>query len=57
MNLSKLQKVDLRNVWKHEALNFTQWLANPENMVGLSDEIGLELLFIEAMQRSQIKQN
>lgn len=47
MNLSKLQKVDLRNVWKHEALDFTQWLANPENMAELSDVIGIELSLIE----------
>lgn len=47
MNLSKLQKVDLRNVWKHEALDFTQWLAKPENLAELSDEIGIDLSLIE----------
>lgn len=47
MNLSKLQKVDLRNVWKHEALDFTQWLAQPENMAELSDVIGMDLVLIE----------
>lgn len=47
MNLSKLQKVDLRNVWAHEALDFTQWLAAPENLSGLSDEIGIEISLIE----------
>ncbi|WP_321277143.1 hypothetical protein [Thiomicrorhabdus indica] len=47
MNLSKLQKVDLRNVWKHEALDFTQWLAKPENLSELSDEIGIDICLIE----------
>jgi hypothetical protein len=46
MNLSKLQKVDLRNVWKHEALDFTQWLAKSENLAELSDEIGIDLSLI-----------
>lgn len=35
MNLSKLQKVDLRNVWKHEALDFVQWLSNLTRTYGL----------------------
>jgi hypothetical protein len=47
MNLSKLQKVDLRNVWRHEALDFTQWLAKPENLIELSDEVGIEISLIE----------
>jgi hypothetical protein len=47
MNLSKLQKVELRNVWKHEALDFTQWLALPENLIELSDEVGIEISLIE----------
>lgn len=47
MNLSKLQKVELRNVWKHEALDFTQWLAQPENLIELSDEVGIEISLIE----------
>ena len=53
MNLSKLQKVDPRNVWKHEALDFTQWLAHDENIAELSDLIGIELLLIDIMQESQ----
>jgi hypothetical protein len=47
MQLSRLKKVDLREVWKHEALDFTQWLAKPENLDLLSDEIGIDISLIE----------
>mgnify|MGYP001167884304 CR=1 FL=1 len=47
MNLSKLEAVDLRNVWKHEALDFTNWLAKPENLELLSDEVGIDISFIQ----------
>jgi len=47
MSLSKLQKVDLREVWKHEALDFTSWLAEPENLEQLSDEIGIDISLIQ----------
>lgn len=50
MKLGKLQRLDLRQHWQHEALNFTKWLALPENLEQLSDElgIGIELIQIEA---------
>ena len=47
MSLSKLEKVDLREVWKHEALDFTNWLASPENLELLSDEIGINITLIQ----------
>lgn len=47
MQLSKLEKVDLREVWKHEALDFTNWLAKPENLESLSDEIGIDISLIQ----------
>ena len=31
MALSKLKNVDLREEWKHEATDFTNWLAEDEN--------------------------
>jgi hypothetical protein len=47
MQLSKLVKVSLREVWKHEALYFTNWLAQPENLELLSDEIGIDIALIQ----------
>lgn len=36
---------DLREIWKHEALNFTSWLA--ENCDVLKDQLGLDLTVVE----------
>lgn len=36
--LSKLNKVELRDVWSHEAIDFTNWLAQKENLDALSEE-------------------
>jgi Domain of unknown function (DUF4268) len=47
MRLFKLEKVDLRDVWKHEAVDFTNWLAKPENLELLSDEIGIDIKLIQ----------
>ena len=41
MELGKLERVDLRKYWKHEALDFTRWLAEPQNIELLSDEVGI----------------
>lgn len=49
-NLSKLERVPLREAWKHEASDFTPWLAQAENLDTLADAIGvseLELVAIE----------
>ena len=43
--VGKLDQVDLREVWVHEAKNFSTWLS--ENLEILSEQIGLELSFIE----------
>jgi hypothetical protein len=47
MKLGKLKKVELRDVWKHEAFDFTNWLAKEENLNLLSDEIGIDIQLIE----------
>jgi hypothetical protein len=46
-NLSKLNKVDLRDVWGHEASDFTNWLAQQENLDSLSEEIGIDIKLIQ----------
>ena len=44
INLGKLNEIkDLRKVWPHEALHFTPWLAEDENLALLSDAVGLEI--------------
>ncbi|MDP3301485.1 MAG: DUF4268 domain-containing protein [Sulfuricurvum sp.] len=47
MNLGKLQQVHLRDYWKHEALDFTNWLAKEENLNMLSEEIGIDIILQE----------
>jgi hypothetical protein len=43
--VGKLQAVDLREIWRHEALDFTKWLF--ENCDVLNEQIGLSLTPIE----------
>lgn len=47
MKLGKVQKVDLREVWKHEASDFTNWLAQADNLEQLSQEIGIDIRLIK----------
>jgi len=46
-NLSKLNKVELRDVWGHEAIDFTNWLAQKENLDALSEEIGVDIKLVK----------
>jgi hypothetical protein len=43
MALAKLKKIELREGWKHEALDFTRWLAQDENLRLLGDEVGFDI--------------
>lgn len=47
MKLGRLKKVDLRVRWQHEALDFTRWLAEEENLELLSDEIGIGIELVQ----------
>lgn len=46
-DLGKVKKVDLRSAWKHEAADFTEWLAKEENLSMLSDELGISIKLIQ----------
>lgn len=42
--LGTLEKIkELRTVWPHEALDFTPWLADEENITILSDAVGIDI--------------
>lgn len=45
MRISKLKKLPLRELWKHEALEFTPWLEN--NIDFLNEELDINLTIIE----------
>jgi len=47
MELAKIKRVGLREAWKHEAIDFTNWLAKPENLELLSDELGIDITLIQ----------
>ena len=48
--LGRLEKVDIREIWKNEAVDFTPWLAEPANIGLLGDTIGMELE-VEAVEK------
>lgn len=47
LELSRLSKVDLRECWQNEAIDFTPWLAEDENLKLLSDTVGMKLEIID----------
>ncbi len=48
MLLDKLEEIkNLREVWPHEALDFTRWLAEEENLELLGSTIGIDLEDVE----------
>lgn len=48
--LSKLEAVPLREAWKHEAGEFTPWLAERENLEVLAEALGLSELELVATE-------
>ena len=41
--LGRLERVDLRDIWLSEAVNFTPWLAREENLLLLGETLGIDL--------------
>jgi hypothetical protein len=50
-SLGRLSKVELRDIWTSEAMDFTPWLAKPENLLVLGETLGIDLQ-LEASERS-----
>ena len=46
-NLGKIKKIVLRKAWNHEASDFTNWLAEEDNLRLLSDGIGVDIKLIK----------
>lgn len=43
MQIGRLDKIDVREIWKGEATDFTPWLANEDNLKLLGDTVGFDL--------------
>ena len=48
--LSKLERVPLREAWKHESSDFTPWLAEDNNLQALAEALGLSELQLVASE-------
>ena len=46
-NVGKLERVELREIWKHEEYDFSSWLAQEDNLTLLGDTVGLDICLIE----------
>lgn len=44
MKLGKLEEVDVRELWKHEQYDFSNWLSQEENIEMLNEVLGLTLV-------------
>lgn len=47
MELSRLKKVELREAWPHEEIDFSKWLAETENLQLLGEEIGIDVSLVQ----------
>lgn len=47
MKLGRLEEVDIRELWSHEQYDFSNWLAQGENLELLNEAIGLTLSEVE----------
>ena len=55
INLSRLEEIkDLRTVWPHEALDFTPWLSQDDNISLLADAVEMDIT-VDETESSIIK--
>ena len=47
MLLGRLKEVEVRDLWKHEQYDFSEWLSKPENIEYLNDILGLSLVDVQ----------
>ena len=47
MEFGNLKEIDVRNLWKHEQYDFSNWLAKEDNIRLLGDIIGLTLVDVD----------
>ena len=50
MQLGRLRRIELRDIWQTEAQHFTPWLASHENIGMLSDTLGMDME-VEAQEK------
>ena len=50
IQLSRIERVSLRDCWQNEATDFTPWLASEENIALLADALGLNELEVKAQE-------
>ena len=48
IKLGKIENVELREVWEHEAYDFTKWLADDENISLLAEKLPFDFENVEA---------
>ena len=47
MRIGKMVEVEVRELWKHEQYDFSNWLSNPENIEYLNEILGLTLIDVD----------
>jgi len=57
MDFSRIKYCDLRKYWKNETSHFSKWLIQKENLILLSETVGINLEFIkkEATNKSRLR--
>lgn len=51
MKIGKIREIPLRELWRHEALEFTPWLSQPENLESLSEVLQMSLVDSQTEQK------